>query len=58
MWYYMSLFYSEKDMGMAYAWITTGTALSQVHSIPHSCQWKAARMQSFSALQQPLAAMP
>lgn len=39
MWYYLSLFYSEKDMGMAYAWITTGTALSQVlqHIACSSC---------------------
>ena len=30
MWYYMSLWYSEKDLGMAYSWISAGTALSQV----------------------------
>lgn len=29
MWYYLSLFYSEKDIGMAYSWISAGTALSQ-----------------------------
>ena len=33
MWYYMSLWYSEKDLGMAYSWISAGTALSQVLSL-------------------------
>lgn len=32
MWYYLSTFYSEKDIGMAYSWVITGTALSQVHT--------------------------
>ena len=30
MWYHMSLFYSEKELAMAYSWISAGTALSQV----------------------------
>lgn len=28
--YHLSLFYTEKEIGMAYSWITAGTALSQV----------------------------
>ncbi|BDA42609.1 Putative tartrate transporter [Coccomyxa sp. Obi] len=34
MWYYLSTFYSEKDIGMAYSWVITGTALSQVIGSP------------------------
>ena len=30
MWYYLSLFYCDKDLGMAYSWVSVGTAFSQV----------------------------
>lgn len=33
MWYYLSLFYCDKDLGMAYSWVSVGTAFSQV--VPH-----------------------
>ena len=39
--YHLSLFYTEKEIGMAYSWITAGTALSQVLLQPwrHCCDW-------------------
>ena len=30
MWYHLSLFYSEKDLGLAYAYVTLGGAIAQV----------------------------
>ena len=30
MWYHLSLFYSEKDLGLAYAYVSLGSAVSQV----------------------------
>ena len=39
--YHLSLFYTEKEIGMAYSWITAGTALSQVlpwlGALPRPC---------------------
>lgn len=32
MWYHLSLFYSEKDLGLAYAYVTLGGAIAQVWS--------------------------
>ncbi|KAK9816765.1 hypothetical protein WJX72_004884 [[Myrmecia] bisecta] len=34
MWYHLSLFYSDKELGMAYAYVAAGTALSQVIGAP------------------------
>ncbi|CAL5219790.1 g1695 [Coccomyxa viridis] len=34
MWYYLSLFYCDKDLGMAYSWVSVGTAFSQVIGSP------------------------
>ena len=39
MWYHLSLFYSEKDLGLAYAYVTLGSAVSQVLPCPNAKCW-------------------
>ena len=34
MWYHLSTFYAEADIGLAYSYVSVGTAISQVRPMP------------------------